>query len=95
MATYAIGANAAGMAEPWNADPLTHFQSLHASPDRVNPADDLVARDDWHHWVWQLAIHDVQVRAADPASGHLHSNLARSGLPFGQFCPFKSSSNFL
>jgi hypothetical protein len=83
------------MAEPRNADAFTRFQSLHASPDRINPPDDFVTGNYRHHWVWQLAIHDVQIRAADPASGHLHSNLARSRLPFGQFCPLKSSSNFL
>jgi hypothetical protein len=42
----AIGTDAAGMAEPGNADPLTHGQPGNARPDRVDPADDLVARDD-------------------------------------------------
>jgi hypothetical protein len=83
------------MAEPWNTDTLIDFQPLHASSDRINPSDDLVTGDDWHFWAWQLAIHDVQVRAADSASGHLHSNLPRPGLSFGKFCPLKSSSNFL
>jgi hypothetical protein len=83
------------MAEPWNADALTHSQLLHTSPDRVNPSDDFVTGDDWHDLVWQLAVHDVQVRAANPASGHPHSNFPRSGLPLRKFCPFKSSSNFL
>ena len=94
MAAHAIGTNAAGMAKPRNADTLTHFQSLHTSPDRINPPDDLMPGNDRHHWIWQLAINNVEVRAADPASGHFHSNLAGSGLPFGQFCPFKSSSDF-
>ena len=34
----------------------------------------LMARDDRHLWVGQVAIDDMQIRAADAASGHLHSN---------------------
>jgi hypothetical protein len=83
------------MAEPRNADALTRFLSLHARSDRINPPDDFVTGNDRHNRVWQLAIHDVQVRAADPAGRHLHPNLAWARLPIGQFCPFKSRSNFL
>jgi hypothetical protein len=83
------------MAEPRNAHTLPHFQSLHASPDCINPSDDFMTGNYRNNWVWQFAINDVKVRAADSASGHLHPNLAWARLVIGQFCPFKSSSNFL
>jgi hypothetical protein len=83
------------MAQPRNADTLTHAPPLYASPDHIDPADDLVARNDRHLRVRQLAIDDMQVRAADAAGGHLHSNLARPGLPIGEFCPFKRSPKLL
>ena len=79
------------MAEPRNADALTHVQPFDASPDRIDPADDFVTRDDRHLRVGQFAIDDMQVRAADAAGGHLHSNLAGPGLPIGEFGPFQSS----
>jgi len=43
-----------------------------------------VAGDDRHLWVGQLAIDDMQIRAADAAGGHLHANLAWSGLAVGE-----------
>ncbi len=85
---HAIGTDAAGMAEPRNADALTHAQPLDALPDRIDPADDLVAWDDRHNRVGQLAIDDMQVRATDAAGGHYHSDLAWPGLPIGEICPF-------
>ena len=95
LSAHAIGADAAGVAEPRNADALAHAQPLDAGPDRIDPADDLVARDDRHLRVGQFAIDDMQIRAADAAGGHFHSNLARPGLPIGEIGPFKSSPKLL
>lgn len=50
------------MAEPGNADVLTHAQTLDGGPNRVDPADDLTPRDDRHLRVRQLTIDDMQVR---------------------------------
>ena len=83
------------MAEPRYTDALTHAKPLDASPDCVDPADDLVAWNDWHLRVRQLAIHHMQVRTAGSASGHLHSNLALLGVSIGNFGPFKSSAELL
>jgi hypothetical protein len=83
------------VAEPRNADALTHAQPFDASPDHIDPADDLVARDDRHLRVRQFAIHDMKVRAADAAGGHFYSNLTRPRLPTGEICPFKSSPKLL
>ena len=71
------------------------LQPFDAGPDRIDPADDLMARDDRHLRVGQLAIDDMQIRAADAAGGHLHANLARPGLPIGEFGPFKSGPKLL
>jgi hypothetical protein len=83
------------MAEPRNADALTHTQPFDASSNHVNPPDDLVAGDNRHLRGGQLAIDDMQIRATDAASGHLHSNLARSRLSIGKFRRFKSSTKLL
>jgi hypothetical protein len=76
------------MAEPWDAHTLPQAEPFDAGPDRIDPANDLMARDDRHLWIGQLAIDDMQIRAADAAGGHLHSNLARPGLLIGEICPF-------
>jgi hypothetical protein len=83
------------MAEPRNADALTNAQSLNSCPNRVDPAYDLMTRNDRHLRVRQLAIHHMQVRTADSASGHLDSNLPRPGSRIGELYGFKSSSNLL
>ena len=95
LAAPAIGADAAGVAEPRNADALTQAQPFDASPDHIDPADDLVARNDRHLRVGQFPIDDMQVRAADAARGHLDSNLTRPRLPIGEICPFKRSPKLL
>ena len=83
------------MAEPGDAHTLPQAEPFNGGPDRIDPADDLMAGDDRHPWVGQLAIDDMQIRAADAAGGHLHSNLARPGLPIGEICPFKSGPKLL
>jgi hypothetical protein len=54
-----------------------------------------MARNDGYCGIGKLAIHDVQIRAADAAGGHLDSKLARSGLPIGQLRPFEGSPDLL
>jgi hypothetical protein len=70
-------------------------QPVDARPDRIDPADDLVPRDDWQLRVRQVAVDDVQVRPGDAAGSDLHPNLARTGLPIGELGPLKSSPNLL
>jgi trans-2-enoyl-CoA reductase len=83
VTTRAIGADAAGVAEPRNADAFTDAQSLDARSERIDAANDLVTGNDWNMWIGKLTIDDVQVRAANAASRDLYSNLARSGLAIG------------
>jgi hypothetical protein len=54
---------------------------MNASSDRVDSAHNFVAGDYRYYWLRQLAIDDVEVRAADAAGCHLHTNLAISWLP--------------
>jgi hypothetical protein len=71
LAARAIGTDTAGVAKPRNPNALTHPQALDASPDLVDPSNDLMAWDDRQLRVRQLAIDDMQVRAAYAAGGHL------------------------
>ena len=87
-----IRADAAGMTEPGNADAFTHPQAFDASTDRIDPTDDLVARDDGQMGIWQFAVDDMQVGAADAASQYLDANLARSRMPVGEIGPFQRRS---
>jgi hypothetical protein len=83
------------VAKPWNAHTLPHAEPFDTGPNRIDSADDLMARDNRQLWVRQLAIDDMQIRAADAAGGHLHSNLARPRLPIGEICPFKSGPRLI
>jgi hypothetical protein len=61
-----------------DADPRA---GLEADPlaDRVDAADNLMSRHNRQLGVWQFAIDDVEVGAADTASLDPNANLARSG----------------
>ena len=79
------------MAEPGDTDALAHRQPFHAGSDRIDPADDLVTRDDRRLRVWKFPIDDMQIRPADAARCHLDPNLPRPRLPIRQGRPFKGS----
>jgi hypothetical protein len=51
-----------------------------SGPCPIDPADDLMARDDRHLWVGQVAIDDMQIRAADAASGGFFAGVVRKKL---------------
>jgi hypothetical protein len=68
------------VAEPWDAHTLPQAEPFDAGPDRIDPADDLMARDDRHLWVGQVAIDDMQIRAADAASGGFFAGVVRKKL---------------
>jgi hypothetical protein len=95
LAAYTIRANATGAAQPWNANSHADVEPHDASPDCIDPPHDFVARNDGYRGIGELAVHNVQIRAADTAGGHPDSNLARSGLPIGQLRPFEGSPELL
>ena len=55
------------MAQPGDADPGAKGRCAHARPERRDAADDLVARDDRQPAARKLAVHHVQIGAADGA----------------------------
>ena len=85
----AVGARAASVAEPGDADAFARRETRDIRADRVDPANDLVTGDDRQHGVWQLAVDDVQIGPAYAAGQHLHPDLARAGLPVAQLGPPK------
>jgi len=79
------------VAQPWDADALTHRQALNTLSYRIDPANDLVTRNNWHMRIGKLAIDDMQVGPANAAGGDLDPNLPWPGLPVRQLCPYKRS----
>ena len=86
---HAIGTDAAGVAEPRNADTLPHVQVLNAGTDRIDPANDLMAGNNRNVRVGQFAVDDMQIGAADAACGHLDANLTRPWFAIGEIRPFQ------
>jgi hypothetical protein len=80
---HAIGTDAAGVAEPRNADTLADVQVLDLYADDIDPANNLMARDNRNVRVGQLAVDDMQIGAADAAGAHLNPYLARPWLRIG------------
>ena len=73
---------AAGVAEPRHADPGAR-RERDAGARRLDPADDFVTRDDRQLGIGQVAVDDVQVRAADAAGLDAQPNLAGAGNGLG------------
>jgi hypothetical protein len=71
-----------------------HSRTLiqNAGAERIDPADNLVARDDRHNGIGQFAIDDVQIGTTDTAGQDLDSNLARSWITIRNLGPFQRRS---
>jgi hypothetical protein len=76
----AIGARAAGEAEPGHADAHPRLQAAHTLAERLNVADDLMPGNQRQLGFRQLAVDDVEIGAADAASGDAQPHLLRTGL---------------
>ena len=79
-AAGAEGAVAATVAEPGHADAIADPVRIHSGSERLDHADDLVAGHDGQHRQRQVAIHHVEVRAADGAGQHAQAKLAGARL---------------
>jgi len=84
---HAIGADAAGVAEPGDADPLAEAQPRYARPDRLDAADDLVTGDDRRFRIGQVSVQNMQVGATDAAGEHLDPHLALARFAVRQLGP--------
>ena len=74
------GAGPARAGQPRRAHALAHAQARDLGSERVDDADDLVAGHDQGSSRRQVALGQVQVRAADPARAHPQAHLAGGGL---------------
>ena len=77
------GADAAGPAEPRDADPVARPEPVHPGPERLHPPDDLVPEHERQLGVRQLAVRDVEVGPADAARRDRHEDLAGPGARLG------------
>jgi hypothetical protein len=79
-------AASAGRAQPRQAHPLSHVQDgLRAG--RHHPAHHLVPEHDGEETAVQLAVHDVEICAADGAGRHPQHHLVAVGLGHGTLLP--------
>ena len=76
----AIAAGAAGPAEPGDADALTLAESLDARAEGRNSPHDLVPRHDRKPGLGEIAVHHVEIGAADAADRDPDQNFAGAGL---------------
>jgi hypothetical protein len=75
----AESADAAGMSEPGNTDPVAEAVCRHIVADEVDATDNLMPGNDRVFDVWKLGIDDVKVGAADPARTDLDANFSVAG----------------
>src|SRR5262245_9922467 len=80
----AVVADAAGLAQPGDADAVADLPAATAGAERIDNADDLVPRHDARLLRRQLTLHDVQIGTTDAAHRDPHANLGRSRHRFGQ-----------
>src|SRR5207244_13195254 len=73
----AVLARTAGISEPRNPHAIAYDESVHRIADLLDDADDLVARNDRHVRIRQLAGDDVQIRPAHAAGADLDEHFSR------------------
>src|SRR5262249_3022788 len=76
----AVRAHATRGIEPGSTDPVAQLEPLGLRPAAFHPTDHLVPRHDVYPSRRQLALHDVQVGAADATDLHADQDLALPGL---------------
>jgi hypothetical protein len=82
----AIGADAAGAAQPGDPDPLAHPETPGQWRRFGHHADDLVAGHQRQQVRGQLAVDDVQVGAADGAGAHPDQHVMPACAEYRQRC---------
>ena len=82
-ALAAIWTTPASPAQPGNADAHAGFERIDACTDGIDAADDFMARHDREFGIWQFAVDDVKVGAANAASGDPNPHLAVAGQRIG------------
>jgi len=95
LVARAIGADAAGPREPWNADALADAEGIDAGAEFIDAADDFVAGNDGEFWVGEIAIDDMQVGAAYAAGGDFYADFAGAGAWVGEIGPLQGEAGFV
>ena len=90
----AVGTAAAGVSKPWNADAAPTAGPRH-HPPVLDDADNLMAGYDGQLRIRQLAVHHMQVGAADRAGFDTHQDFARSWLGGGPFFKLQRLADFM
>jgi hypothetical protein len=80
LASVAVSALSAGIAQPWHADSFSLTECRDLRPDPGNSPNDLVSKDQGQLGISQLAIEDVQVGPADATGTHLDQHVVSPGL---------------
>jgi len=75
-----IDANAASLSQPRDSDPCALLEARRADTPLIDDADYFMSRHDVRPSRRQVALRDVQVRAAHAASRDLHPNLTNARL---------------
>ena len=83
-AGLAVRANAAGVTKPGHANPITLGEALHALPQGLDDANNLMTRDKREFRPGKFAVQNMQVRPADTASLDAKQHLVRSRRRHGQ-----------
>ena len=78
-AVLAERANAAGISEPGNSDPVTDPVRADVAADEIDAADDFMAWNDRILDTWKLRIDDMKVGPANAAGAHADANLSVAG----------------
>src|SRR5260370_17536727 len=68
----AIPADAAGVCEPGDSDPVADPVHRHITADAIDAADNLMARHDRIFDIRKLRISDMEVVSPNPPLTHLH-----------------------
>ena len=84
LAAAAIEAGAVGMSEPRHADAVVDGEAGDAGAKRRHVTHDLMTENERQLGLRQLAVEDVEIGAAHPASGDLDEDLLGSRLGNGQ-----------
>jgi hypothetical protein len=78
-ALLAEPADAASISEPGDSNSITDLMVRHAAADKVDAADDFVARNDRIFDAGKLRVDHVEIGSANPARTHLDANLPLTG----------------
>src|SRR6266567_104934 len=79
VALLAEAAHAAGISKPGDSDPVADPMRCDVAADKINAADNLVARNNRIFDGGKLGVDHMQIGPADPTGAHSDANLSLAG----------------